>query len=65
MPFEVIRQQIETALGKPVHELYEYLQEAPYAAASIGQVHRARMHDGTDVIVKVQYPGLTNLAIPT
>ncbi|MCL1477565.1 AarF/ABC1/UbiB kinase family protein [Marinobacter sp. M3C] len=58
MPFEVIRQQIETALGKPVHELYEYLQEAPYAAASIGQVHRARMHDGTDVIVKVQYPGV-------
>ncbi|MBJ6137178.1 ABC1 kinase family protein [Marinobacter litoralis] len=58
MPFEVILKQVETELGKPVNELFEYLQEAPYASASIGQVHRARMHDGTDVIVKVQYPGV-------
>lgn len=58
MPFDIILEQIETELGKPVGELFEYLQETPYAAASIGQVHRARMHDGTDVIVKVQYPGV-------
>ncbi|OEY65275.1 ABC1 kinase family protein [Marinobacter sp. X15-166B] len=58
MPFEVILAQIEAELGQPVGELFEYLQEAPYAAASIGQVHRARLHDGTDVIVKVQYPGV-------
>ncbi|QBM16209.1 protein kinase UbiB [Marinobacter sp. JH2] len=58
MPFEVILKQVESELGKPVSELFEYLQEAPYASASIGQVHRARMHDGTDVIVKVQYPGV-------
>lgn len=58
MPFDVIVAQIEQELGQPVGELFEYLQEAPYAAASIGQVHRARLHDGTDVIVKVQYPGV-------
>lgn len=58
MPFEVIVEQIESELGKPLGELYEYVQETPYASASIGQVHRARLHDGTDVIVKVQYPGV-------
>lgn len=58
MPFDVIVAQIEQELGQPVGDLFEYLQEAPYAAASIGQVHRARLHDGTDVIVKVQYPGV-------
>lgn len=58
MPFDVIVTQIELELGQPVGELFEYLQETPYAAASIGQVHRARLHDGTDVIVKVQYPGV-------
>ncbi|MGF2733550.1 ABC1 kinase family protein [Marinobacter sp. DUT-1] len=58
MPFEVIVEQIESELGRPLGELYEYVQEAPYASASIGQVHRARLHDGTDVIVKVQYPGV-------
>jgi predicted unusual protein kinase regulating ubiquinone biosynthesis (AarF/ABC1/UbiB family) len=58
MPFEVIVQQIESELGQPVGELFEYLQEKSYAAASIGQVHRARLHTGEDVIVKVQYPGV-------
>ncbi|EMP56099.1 ABC-1 domain-containing protein [Marinobacter santoriniensis NKSG1] len=58
MPFDVIVEQIESELGKPLGELYEYVQEAPYASASIGQVHRGRLYDGTDVIVKVQYPGV-------
>lgn len=58
MPFEVIVAQVESELGQPVSDLFEYLQETPYAAASIGQVHRARLRDGTDVIVKVQYPGV-------
>lgn len=58
MPFDVIRQQVEAELGAPVDELFDSLQEEPYAAASIGQVHQARLKDGTDVIVKVQYPGV-------
>lgn len=58
MPFEVIVGQIEEELGKPLGESFEYLQEKPYAAASIGQVHRGRLHSGEDVIVKIQYPGV-------
>ncbi|WP_166264149.1 ABC1 kinase family protein [Marinobacter caseinilyticus] len=58
MPFDVIAAQVESELGKPISELFEYLQETPYAAASIGQVHRARLHSGDDVIVKIQYPGV-------
>ena len=65
MPFEVILDQVESELGKPVGELFEYLQETPYASASIGQVHRARLHDGTDVIVKVSTLAWTNPAIQT
>lgn len=58
MPFEVIREQIETELGDRLDNLFASMEEAPYAAASIGQVHAARLHDGRDVVVKVQYPGV-------
>ncbi|SFR52841.1 Predicted unusual protein kinase regulating ubiquinone biosynthesis, AarF/ABC1/UbiB family [Marinobacter daqiaonensis] len=58
MPFEIIRQQVEAELGAPVDALFADLQERPYAAASIGQVHRATLKDGREVIVKVQYPGV-------
>ena len=58
MPFSVIREQIESELGASLESLYESMDEEPYAAASIGQVHSARLHDGRDVVVKVQYPGV-------
>lgn len=58
MPFEVILGQIESELGKPASELFSTLDETPYAAASIGQVHRGVTHDGQAIIVKVQYPGV-------
>lgn len=58
MSFSVIRRQIEKELGKPVEELFAELDPAPYAAASIGQVHRGVLHDGREVVVKVQYPGV-------
>jgi predicted unusual protein kinase regulating ubiquinone biosynthesis (AarF/ABC1/UbiB family) len=54
---ELIAQEIERELGKPPEELFESFDREPFAAASIGQVHRARL-DGRDVVVKVQYPGI-------
>ncbi|MCV7094941.1 ABC1 kinase family protein [Mycobacterium kubicae] len=44
-------------LGRPAEELFVEFAEEPMAAASIGQVHRAVLHDGRQVAVKIQYPG--------
>lgn len=55
MPAEQTRAVIEQALGRPVEALFDDFDFEPIAAASIGQVHRARV-DGRAVAVKVQYP---------
>ncbi|MDJ0679366.1 MAG: AarF/ABC1/UbiB kinase family protein [Xenococcaceae cyanobacterium MO_167.B52] len=52
---------IETELGKSVQYLFRDFNPQPLAAASLGQVHRARLHTGEDVVVKVQRPGLEKL----
>lgn len=56
--FPSIRASIEAELGKPLTELYRVFDEKPIASASIGQVHRAELLDGTEVAVKVQHPGI-------
>ncbi len=58
MPFEVIEQQIQQSFGFPPDQLFQSFDHAPFAAASIGQVHKAITRDGEEVIVKVQYPGV-------
>jgi ubiquinone biosynthesis protein len=58
VPTEHIVQSIERALGRPIDEAYESFDPVPLAAASIGQVHAARLHDGTDVVVKVRRPNV-------
>ena len=52
------REQVERALGHPVGELFSSFDEAPLAAASIAQVHAARLRDGHEVVVKVLRPGM-------
>jgi predicted unusual protein kinase regulating ubiquinone biosynthesis (AarF/ABC1/UbiB family) len=51
---------IESELGRPPEELFTEFSSEPIAAASIGQVHAARLQDGTQVAVKVQYPGVAD-----
>ena len=49
---------VERAYGRPVTEVFEQFDEAPLAAASIAQVHAARLRSGEDVVVKVIRPGV-------
>lgn len=56
MPYAQIRAQIERELKAPVDQLFTMFEETPFAAASIGQVHKAILPSGQKVVVKVQYP---------
>lgn len=58
MPYERAQQQFQESMGKPPEDIYATFEQTPIAAASIGQVHRATLHDGTEVAVKIQYPGI-------
>ncbi len=58
MPFGKIRKVIEEDLGDTLDALFADVDPEPLAAASIGQVHRARTLDGRGVVIKVQYPGI-------
>jgi len=57
-PWGPIRAQIEAELGAPPEELFASFEHVPIAAASLSQVHAATLHDGTEVVVKVQRPDI-------
>jgi ubiquinone biosynthesis protein len=53
-----VRELVEKSLGRPISEAYAEFDDVAIASASIGQVHRAKLHDGTAVVVKVQHAGI-------
>jgi predicted unusual protein kinase regulating ubiquinone biosynthesis (AarF/ABC1/UbiB family) len=57
MAGELARAVLERELGRPTGSAFAHFEWTPLAAASIGQVHAARLHDGRAVAVKIQYPG--------
>ncbi|NNG13303.1 MAG: ubiquinone biosynthesis regulatory protein kinase UbiB [Halobacteria archaeon] len=57
-PGQRAKAQVEQAYGKPVEQVFQTFDETPLASASIAQVHTARLHDGTDVVVKVLRPNV-------
>jgi ubiquinone biosynthesis protein len=58
VPFDDLLPQVEQALGRSPFEVFGNLEREPYAAASIAQVHRAKLASGTPVVLKIRRPGI-------
>lgn len=58
MEYALIREQVKKELGKYPEQLFKQFEQEAFAAASLGQVHRATLKNGDAVVVKVQYPGV-------
>jgi ubiquinone biosynthesis protein len=61
VPFDAIRSQLAADLATDPDEVFAAIDAVPLAAGSIAQVHRARLHDGTDVVLKVRRPGIESV----
>lgn len=61
-PYSQVRARIEREFGKTPEQLFARFDETPLAAASIGQAHRAQLHNGLEVVVKVQHADIEEVA---
>jgi predicted unusual protein kinase regulating ubiquinone biosynthesis (AarF/ABC1/UbiB family) len=57
--YESIKKIIQDDLKRPLSAVYSYVDPIPLASASVAQVHRAKLLDGTEVVIKVRKPGAT------
>lgn len=60
-PFEEVKSTIEVETGKKLEDIFQVFNEKPLATASIGQVHKAKLINGKEVVVKIQRPGVKDL----
>jgi ubiquinone biosynthesis protein len=61
LPYAQIREQLERDVGGDPAQVFAWLDEVPMAAASLAQAHRARLHDGREVVLKVRRPGIRDV----
>ncbi len=61
VPLDDLRAQLRADLGGEPETVFARFDVAPLAAASIAQVHRAQLHDGTEVVVKIRRPGILDV----
>ena len=61
-PLSELTAHVERELGAPLDSIFEHVEPEPVAAASLAQVHRATLHDGRVVALKIQYPEIARLA---
>ncbi len=62
--FETVTATIEAEFGQPLNKLFAHFHKTPLASASIAQAHRAHLHTGEDVIIKVQHAGISDKILP-
>ena len=60
-PFEALGGIVERDLGRPLEQVFASVETEALAAASLAQVHRAKLFDGSDVVVKIQYPEIRRI----
>ncbi|MFN3581880.1 MAG: ABC1 kinase family protein [Pseudomonas sp.] len=61
LPFAALQAHLRTVYGADLGEFFLHIEEQPFAAASLGQVHRAVALDGQPLVLKVQYPGIAEI----
>ena len=61
LPWDEMRPVLEDVLGRPVEEIFAHIDTTPLGSASLAQVYAATLHDGSEVVVKVQRPGIRHI----